>query len=61
MLTHQQTLLAKSFIEAGHRDIESFKALEKCFDQEHKVRNSQVHVLRVERHKDSCLLRAKTC
>ncbi|KAI1437798.1 hypothetical protein GGR50DRAFT_605239 [Xylaria sp. CBS 124048] len=31
-----ETLLAKSFIEAGHRDIESFKALGKCFDQEHR-------------------------
>ncbi|KAH9888725.1 hypothetical protein F4778DRAFT_755098 [Xylariomycetidae sp. FL2044] len=31
-----ETLLAKSFIEAGHRDIEAFKALEKCFDQEHR-------------------------
>ncbi|KAI1819301.1 hypothetical protein F4861DRAFT_149909 [Xylaria intraflava] len=28
-----ETLLAKSFIEAGHRDIDSFKAIERCFDQ----------------------------
>lgn len=31
-----ETLLAKTFIEGGHRDIEAFKALEKCFDQEHR-------------------------
>jgi hypothetical protein len=31
-----QTLLAKWFVEGGHRDIEAFKALEKCFDQEHR-------------------------
>ncbi|KAF3769592.1 hypothetical protein M406DRAFT_348789 [Cryphonectria parasitica EP155] len=30
------TLLAKSFIEGGHRDVEGFKALGKCFDQEHR-------------------------
>lgn len=29
-------LLAKSFIEGGHRDVEGFKALGKCFDQEHR-------------------------
>jgi ankyrin repeat protein len=31
-----ETLLAKSFVEGGFRDVEGFKALEKCFDQEHK-------------------------
>lgn len=31
-----EDLLAKSFIEGGHRDVEGFKALGKCFDQEHR-------------------------
>lgn len=31
-----ETLLAKSFIEGGHKDVEGFKALGKCFDQEHR-------------------------
>ncbi|KAI6608252.1 hypothetical protein MCOR04_000278 [Pyricularia oryzae] len=30
-----ETLVSKSFIENGHRDIEAFKSLERCFDQEH--------------------------
>ncbi|RYO76773.1 hypothetical protein DL766_005304 [Monosporascus sp. MC13-8B] len=41
-----ETLLAKSFIEAGHRDIEAFKALEKCFDQEHRGRFHHAHFMR---------------
>lgn len=32
-----ETLLAKSFVEGGFRDVEGFKALEKCFDQEHSA------------------------
>lgn len=36
-----ETLLAKSFVEGGFRDVEGFKALEKCFDQEHK--GAQAH------------------
>lgn len=31
-----EDLLAKSFIEGGHRDVEGFKALGKCFEQEHR-------------------------
>ncbi|PSS00996.1 hypothetical protein BD289DRAFT_423157 [Coniella lustricola] len=31
-----ETLLAKSFVETGHRDVEGFKALGKCFDQEYR-------------------------
>ncbi|KUI64462.1 Ankyrin-3 [Cytospora mali] len=31
-----ETLLAKSFVEGGFRDVEGFKALEKSFDQEHR-------------------------
>ncbi|KAL7621531.1 hypothetical protein AAE478_008856 [Parahypoxylon ruwenzoriense] len=41
-----ETLLAKSFIEAGHRDIEAFKALEKCFDQEHRGPFAHAHFMR---------------
>ncbi|CAN8097488.1 unnamed protein product [Discula destructiva] len=31
-----EILLARFFIESGHRDVEGFKALGKCFDQEHR-------------------------
>ena len=31
-----EAMLTKSFVEAGHRDIDDFKALEKCFSQEHR-------------------------
>jgi hypothetical protein len=31
-----EALLTKYFVEAGHRDIDAFKALEKCFSQEHR-------------------------
>ncbi|KAL8357149.1 hypothetical protein RB598_002125 [Gaeumannomyces tritici] len=30
-----ETLIAKHFVESGHRDIEAYKSLERCFDQEH--------------------------
>ncbi|KAF3054827.1 Ankyrin repeat domain-containing protein 50 [Daldinia childiae] len=50
-LTLQQTLLAKSFIEAGHRDIEAFKALEKCFDQEHRGELPHAHFMRTNSHR----------
>lgn len=36
-----QDLLTKVFVEAGHREIEDFKALTKCFNQEH--RGQEVH------------------
>lgn len=42
--------MAKSFIEAGHRDIESFKALEKCFDQEHRGHFAHAHFMRTFCH-----------
>ncbi|KAI1259585.1 hypothetical protein F5Y18DRAFT_294970 [Xylariaceae sp. FL1019] len=48
-----ETLLAKSFIEAGHRDIESFKALEKCFDQEHRGPFAHAHFMRTFCHRIS--------
>ncbi|KAE9961428.1 hypothetical protein BLS_002114 [Venturia inaequalis] len=44
-----ETLLAKSFIEGGHRDhdeIEDFKALEKCFSQEHRGHTPHAHFMR---------------
>ncbi|KAI1650869.1 uncharacterized protein F4817DRAFT_326027 [Daldinia loculata] len=46
-----ETLLAKSFIEAGHRDIEAFKALEKCFDQEHRGELPHAHFMRTNSHR----------
>ncbi|KAI0878003.1 hypothetical protein GGS24DRAFT_48617 [Hypoxylon argillaceum] len=46
-----ETLLAKSFIEAGHSDIESFKALEKCFDQEHRGPFAHAHFMRTFCHR----------
>ncbi|KAI1417324.1 hypothetical protein F5Y13DRAFT_202860 [Hypoxylon sp. FL1857] len=46
-----ETLLAKSFIEAGHRDIEAFKALEKCFDQEHQGHLPHAHFMRTFSHR----------
>ncbi|KAI1339173.1 hypothetical protein F5Y15DRAFT_80694 [Xylariaceae sp. FL0016] len=48
-----ETLLAKSFIEAGHRDIESYKALEKCFDQEHRGPYAHAHFMRTFCHRVS--------
>jgi hypothetical protein len=41
-----QALIAKSFIEGGHSDIESFRALEKCFDQEHRGPLTHAHFMR---------------
>ncbi|CAK7272636.1 hypothetical protein SEPCBS119000_005230 [Sporothrix epigloea] len=41
-----ETLLSKWFIEGGHRDIEPFKALEKCFDQEHRGPLAHAHFMR---------------
>ncbi|KAI2639228.1 hypothetical protein GGS21DRAFT_488139 [Xylaria nigripes] len=46
-----ETLLAKSFIEAGYQDIESFKALEKCFDQEHRGQFPHAHFMRTFCHR----------
>ncbi|CAJ2504127.1 Uu.00g115210.m01.CDS01 [Anthostomella pinea] len=48
-----ETLLAKSFIEAGHRDVESYKALEKCFDQEHRGPFAHAHFMRTFCHRIS--------
>jgi ankyrin repeat protein len=41
-----ETLLAKYFVEGGHRDIEAFKTLEKCFDQEHHGEFPHAHFMR---------------
>lgn len=41
-----EALLAKSFIEGGHRDVEGFKALGKCFDQEHRGPLSHANFMR---------------
>lgn len=45
-LTENQTLLAKSFVEGGHRDMEAFKALEKSFGQEHRGPLAHAHFMR---------------
>ncbi|KAK1771491.1 hypothetical protein QBC33DRAFT_575495 [Phialemonium atrogriseum] len=41
-----ETLLAKSFVEGGHRDMEAFKALEKSFGQEHRGPLAHAHFMR---------------
>lgn len=41
-----ETLLAKAFIEGGYQDIEDFKALEKCFNQEHRGPEAHAHFMR---------------
>ena len=41
-----ETLLAKAFIEGGHKDIEDFKAVEKCFNQEHRGGEAHAHFMR---------------
>ncbi|ERS98498.1 hypothetical protein HMPREF1624_05282 [Sporothrix schenckii ATCC 58251] len=46
-----ETLLSKWFIEGGHRDIEPFKALEKCFDQEHRGPLAHAHFMRTFCHR----------
>ncbi|CAK7222067.1 hypothetical protein SCUCBS95973_004715 [Sporothrix curviconia] len=46
-----ETLLSKWFIEGGHRDIEPFKALEKCFDQEHRGPLAHAHFMRTYCHR----------
>ncbi|CAK7199457.1 hypothetical protein SEUCBS139899_002137 [Sporothrix eucalyptigena] len=46
-----ETLLSKWFIEDGHRDIEPFKALEKCFDQEHRGPLAHAHFMRTYCHR----------
>lgn len=51
ILTVSQTLLAKNFVESGHRDIEPFKALEKTFDQEHRGNLPHAHFLRTYSHR----------
>ncbi|EFW99856.1 GTP-binding protein [Grosmannia clavigera kw1407] len=45
-LPANNTLLSKWFIEGGSRDIEPFKALEKCFDQEHRGPLAHAHFMR---------------
>lgn len=46
-----ETLLAKSFVEGGFRDVEGFKALEKCFDQEHRGPMAHAKFLRTFCHR----------
>ncbi|POS74046.1 ankyrin repeat and protein kinase domain-containing protein 1 [Diaporthe helianthi] len=46
-----ETLLAKSFVEGGFRDVEGFKALEKCFDQEHVGVHAHAKFMRTFNHR----------
>ncbi|KAK3059761.1 hypothetical protein LTS18_010107, partial [Coniosporium uncinatum] len=46
-----EALLTKHFIEDGCKDIESFKAVEKCFNQEHHGPNPHAHFMRHFCHK----------
>lgn len=46
-----ETLLAKSFIEGGYRDVEGFKALGKCFDQEHRGPLAHANFMRTYCHR----------
>ncbi|CAI4215538.1 unnamed protein product [Parascedosporium putredinis] len=41
-----ETLLAKAFIEGNFEDFEGFKALQRCFDQEHRGYFSHAHFMR---------------
>ncbi|KAF2096353.1 ankyrin [Rhizodiscina lignyota] len=41
-----ETLLTKSFVEGGARDVDDFKALEKCFGQEHHGPKVHAHFMR---------------
>ncbi|KIW02552.1 hypothetical protein, variant [Verruconis gallopava] len=41
-----ETLLAKAFVEGGCKDIEDYKALEKCFNQEHRGPEAHAHFMR---------------
>ncbi|KAL1891947.1 hypothetical protein Sste5346_007291 [Sporothrix stenoceras] len=50
-----ETLLSKWFIEGGSRDIEHFKALEKCFDQEHRGPLAHAHFMRTYCHRIASL------
>ncbi|RYP15365.1 hypothetical protein DL765_005756 [Monosporascus sp. GIB2] len=45
-LKWKQALLAKRYEEGGYEDLEAFKALEKCFDQEHRGRFAHSHFMR---------------
>ncbi|RYO87269.1 hypothetical protein DL762_004314 [Monosporascus cannonballus] len=45
-LMRNQALLAKRYEEGGYEDLEAFKALEKCFDQEHRGRFAHSHFMR---------------
>lgn len=41
-----ETLLAKYFVEAGHRDIDDFKALQRALNQEHRGPLAHAHFMR---------------
>lgn len=51
LLTSKQALLAKRYEEGGYEELEAFKALEKCFDQEHRGRFPHSHFMRPYCHR----------
>jgi len=46
LLTLNQTLLERYYVEGEYRDVEAFKALEKCFEQEHRGPMAHAHFMR---------------
>jgi len=54
-----ETLLAKAFAEGDFRDVDGFKALEKCFDQEHCGPLAHGHFMRTFCQRISALANAE--
>jgi Ankyrin repeats (3 copies) len=44
-------MLTKVFVESGHREVEDFKALEKCFNQEHRGPTVHASFMRTYAHR----------
>jgi hypothetical protein len=44
-------MLTKAFVESGHREVEDFKALEKCFNQEHRGPTVHASFMRTYAHR----------
>ena len=44
-------LLTNAFIEAGHRDVDDFKQLQKCFSQEHRGPRAHANFMRSSAHR----------
>jgi ankyrin repeat protein len=46
-----EAMLTKAFVESGHREISEFKALEKCFGQEHRGSTAHSSFMRTFAHR----------